>query len=95
MRPLPPLPFPSGPAFINLLPKRSSSLVVTSNQGLVNIVDTSNPTSANEFYQVLAMSVPARCTSYPRFRSWTRLPSSVPQPSLPAVHTWHLETQKE
>ncbi|KAF8479133.1 PAB-dependent poly-A-specific ribonuclease subunit PAN2 [Russula ochroleuca] len=52
MRPLSPLPFPSGPAFINLLPMRSSSLVVTSNQGLVNIVDTSNPTSANEFYQL-------------------------------------------
>ncbi|KAH9999109.1 PAB-dependent poly-A-specific ribonuclease subunit PAN2 [Russula vinacea] len=52
MKPLSPLPFPSGPAFINLLPMRSSSLVVTSNQGLVNIVDTSNPTSANEFYQL-------------------------------------------
>ena len=52
MKPLPPLPFPSGPAFINLLPMRSSSLVVTSNEGLVNIVDTSNPTSVNEFYQV-------------------------------------------
>lgn len=53
MKPLPPVPFPAGPAFINLLPMRPSSLVVTSNQGLVNIVDTSNPTSANEFYQVL------------------------------------------
>ncbi|KAI0247045.1 PAB-dependent poly-A-specific ribonuclease subunit PAN2, partial [Lactifluus subvellereus] len=52
MRPLPPVPFPAGPAFINLLPMRPSSLVVTSNQGLVNIVDTSNPTSANEFYQL-------------------------------------------
>lgn len=52
MKPLPPVPFPMGPAFINVLPKRSSSLVVTSNQGLVNIVDTSNPTSANEFYQL-------------------------------------------
>ncbi|KAI0293442.1 PAB-dependent poly-A-specific ribonuclease subunit PAN2 [Russula brevipes] len=52
MKPLSPVPFPSGPAFINLLPMRSSSLVVTSNQGLVNIVDTTNPTSANEFYQL-------------------------------------------
>ncbi|KAF8274229.1 PAB-dependent poly-A-specific ribonuclease subunit PAN2 [Lactarius quietus] len=52
LKPLPPVPFPAGPAFINVLPKRSSSLVVTSNQGLVNIVDTSNPTSANEFYQL-------------------------------------------
>jgi hypothetical protein len=52
MKPLSPVPFPAGPAFINILPMRSSSLVITSNQGLVNIVDTSNPTSANEFYQV-------------------------------------------
>ncbi|KAI0261046.1 ubiquitin carboxyl-terminal hydrolase-domain-containing protein [Gloeopeniophorella convolvens] len=52
MRPLPPVPFPAGPAFINVMPKRSSSLVVTSNQGLVNIVDTVNPTSSNEFYQL-------------------------------------------
>ncbi len=57
MKPLPPVPFPTGPAFINVLPKRSSSLVVTSNQGLVNIVDTSNPTSANEFYQVIVTSL--------------------------------------
>ena len=54
MRPLPPVPFPAGPAFINSLPRRSSSIVVTSNQGLVNIVDTSNPTNATEFYQVLS-----------------------------------------
>ena len=58
MKPLPPVPFPAGPAFINLLPMRSSSLVITSNQGLVNIVDTSNPTSANEFYQVIVIYLP-------------------------------------
>lgn len=52
MKPLPPVPFPAGPAFINVLPKRSSTIVVTSNQGLINIVDTSNPTNAAEFYQV-------------------------------------------
>ncbi|KAI0303542.1 PAB-dependent poly-A-specific ribonuclease subunit PAN2 [Multifurca ochricompacta] len=52
MKPLPPVPFPAGPTFINLLPMRSSSLVVTSNHGLVNIVDTLNPTSINEFYQL-------------------------------------------
>ena len=52
MRPLPPIPFSEGPAFINLLPKRSSSLVITSNQGLVNIVDVLNPNSDSEFYQV-------------------------------------------
>lgn len=60
MKPLAPVPFPAGPAFINVLPKRSSSLVVTSNQGLVNIVDTSNPTSANEFYQVIVTSLSLR-----------------------------------
>lgn len=52
MKPLPPVPFPAGPAFINVLPRRSSTIVVTSNQGLINIVDTSNPTNATEFYQV-------------------------------------------
>ncbi|EMD34423.1 hypothetical protein CERSUDRAFT_117294 [Gelatoporia subvermispora B] len=51
MQPLPPLPFPNGPAFINIIPKGSSKLVITSNTGLVNIVDTSNPTS-NEFYHL-------------------------------------------
>jgi hypothetical protein len=71
MKPLPPVPFPAGPAFINVLPKRSSSLVVTSNQGLVNIVDTSNPTSANEFYQVIFTSLSLR----------------VLIPSFPAGHT--------
>jgi hypothetical protein len=52
MRPLPPIPFSDGPAFINILPKRSSSLVITSNQGLVNVVDVLNPNSGSEFYQV-------------------------------------------
>ncbi|KAI0059101.1 PAB-dependent poly-A-specific ribonuclease subunit PAN2 [Artomyces pyxidatus] len=52
MRPLPPVPFPAGPAFLNMLPRRSSSLVVTSNQGLINIVDTSDPSNASEFYQL-------------------------------------------
>lgn len=52
LKPLPPLPFASGPAFINVIPKRSSILAITSHQGLVNIVDASNPT-VNEFYQVI------------------------------------------
>lgn len=51
MRPLPPIPFSDGPAFINLLPKYTSSLVVTSTQGLVNVVDVSN-TNSSEFYHV-------------------------------------------
>jgi len=52
MRPLPPVAFSSGPAFINILPKRPSSIAVTSNQGLINIVDVSNANMASEFYQV-------------------------------------------
>ncbi|KAF8163190.1 ubiquitin carboxyl-terminal hydrolase-domain-containing protein [Crassisporium funariophilum] len=52
MRPLPPVPFSAGPAFIRTFPKRPSSLVVVSNQGLVNIVDVSNPSASSEFYQL-------------------------------------------
>lgn len=52
MRPLPPIPFSEGPSFINLLPKHSSSLVVTSAQGLVNVVDVSDATNASGFYQL-------------------------------------------
>jgi hypothetical protein len=52
MRPLPPVAFSAGPAFINVLPRRPSSIAVTSNQGLVNIVDVSNANTASEFYQV-------------------------------------------
>ncbi|KAI0094078.1 PAB-dependent poly-A-specific ribonuclease subunit PAN2 [Irpex rosettiformis] len=51
MRPLPPIPFPAGPAFIELLPKRAGTIVVTSPQGLVNIVDVANVTNT-EFYQL-------------------------------------------
>ncbi|KAJ6546999.1 ubiquitin carboxyl-terminal hydrolase-domain-containing protein [Mycena capillaripes] len=50
MRPLPPIPFSSTPAFISILPKRPSTVVVASNQGLINIVDMS--TAASEFYQL-------------------------------------------
>ncbi|KAI6151085.1 ubiquitin carboxyl-terminal hydrolase-domain-containing protein [Pisolithus tinctorius] len=52
MRPLPPIPFSEGPAFINLVPKHSSSLVVTSAQGLVNVVDVSDATNISGFYQL-------------------------------------------
>lgn len=51
MRPMPPIPFSAGPAFIHTVPNRTSSLVVISNQGLINVVDASNSAS-NEFYQV-------------------------------------------
>ena len=52
LRPLPPIPFPAVPAFIHVLPKRSSSLAIISNHGLINVVDTSNPSASNEFHQV-------------------------------------------
>jgi hypothetical protein len=94
MKPLPPIPFPAGPAFINLLPMRSSSLVVTSNQGLVNIVDTSNPTSANEFYQVLLMSL-RFLVSLLSFSSWMHLLLSVLQPFPLLGRIWHSETRRE
>ncbi|EJF62633.1 hypothetical protein DICSQDRAFT_154466 [Dichomitus squalens LYAD-421 SS1] len=51
LKALPPIPFSSGPSFITRLPNRPSTLAITSSQGLVQIVDTSNPT-ANEFYQL-------------------------------------------
>ncbi|EPQ58579.1 hypothetical protein GLOTRDRAFT_35919 [Gloeophyllum trabeum ATCC 11539] len=56
LRALPPIPFSDGPAYINVHPKRPSSIVITSNQGLINIVDISNPNKANEFYQLDAPS---------------------------------------
>jgi hypothetical protein len=52
MRPLRPIPFSAGPAFIHTLPRRSSSIVITSDQGLINIMDVSNPNNTSEFYQV-------------------------------------------
>ncbi|KAF8797918.1 hypothetical protein BYT27DRAFT_7246743 [Phlegmacium glaucopus] len=52
MRPLPPIPFSAAPAFIHVLPKRSSSLAIMSNHGLINIVDASNPSGSSEFYQL-------------------------------------------
>ncbi|KAF8201644.1 ubiquitin carboxyl-terminal hydrolase-domain-containing protein [Pholiota molesta] len=59
MRPMPPIPFSAGPAFIHTIPNRTSSLVVISNQGLINVVDASNSAS-NEFYQ---LDVPTYVTS--------------------------------
>ncbi|KZT28674.1 hypothetical protein NEOLEDRAFT_1224080 [Neolentinus lepideus HHB14362 ss-1] len=55
-RALPPVPFSDGPAYINVQPKRQSSIVITSNQGLINIVDVSNPNKAYEFYHLDAPS---------------------------------------
>ncbi|TCD70609.1 poly(A)-specific ribonuclease [Steccherinum ochraceum] len=55
MRPLPPVPFSGGPSFLDRLPNRSSTIVVTSQEGLVNVVDVSNP-SDSEFYQLVTPS---------------------------------------
>ncbi|KXN85486.1 PAB-dependent poly(A)-specific ribonuclease subunit PAN2 [Leucoagaricus sp. SymC.cos] len=51
MRALPPMPF-SSPAFIHVLPKRSSSIAVVSNQGLIHIMDATNLGAPSEFYQL-------------------------------------------
>lgn len=52
MRSLPPIPFSSGPAFIHVLPKQVSTVAIVSTQGLINIVDVSNPKAISEFYQL-------------------------------------------
>lgn len=51
LKALPPIPFSAGPSFITRFSNRPSTLAITSNQGLVQIVDTTNP-NANEFYQL-------------------------------------------
>ncbi|KAG5340326.1 hypothetical protein C0989_002137 [Termitomyces sp. Mn162] len=61
MRSLPPIAFSSGPAFIHVLPKRASTIVIVSNQGLVNIVDVVNP-AASEFYQLDLASYVTSCS---------------------------------
>ncbi|KAF9265751.1 hypothetical protein L218DRAFT_859665 [Marasmius fiardii PR-910] len=52
MRALPPIPFSASPAFVSVVPNRSSSIAIASNQGLINIVDVTNPGAVNEFYQL-------------------------------------------
>ncbi|KAI0648291.1 ubiquitin carboxyl-terminal hydrolase-domain-containing protein [Trametes meyenii] len=59
MKPLPPIPFSAGPAFITRFPNRPTTLAITSSQGLIQIVDTTNP-STNEFYQ---LNTPSYVTS--------------------------------
>lgn len=58
LKALPPIPFSTGPASITRFSNRPSTLAITSNQGLVQIVDTANP-SMNEFYQVSQLLQPA------------------------------------
>jgi PAB-dependent poly(A)-specific ribonuclease subunit 2 len=55
LKPLSNIPFPTGPSFLNTIPRRSASTVmVTSREGLVNIVDAFEP-DATEVYQVTRM----------------------------------------
>lgn len=51
MRPLPPISFPSLPAFVKVHPRNSSHVVIASAQGQIQISDISNPTAA-QFYSV-------------------------------------------
>ncbi|KAF8305548.1 PAB-dependent poly-A-specific ribonuclease subunit PAN2 [Clavulina sp. PMI_390] len=55
LRPLPPIPFTDGPGFINVHPKKSTILTITSAGGAVHVVDTTKP---SEFeYHMLPLSV--------------------------------------
>ncbi|KAI0637414.1 ubiquitin carboxyl-terminal hydrolase-domain-containing protein [Trametes polyzona] len=51
MKALPPIPSPSGPSYLTRVPNRATTLAITTAEGLVQIVDVTNPT-ANEFYQL-------------------------------------------
>ncbi|KAG6850532.1 hypothetical protein H0H93_012148 [Arthromyces matolae] len=64
MRSLPPIAFSSGPAFLQVLPKRASTIAIVSSQGLVNVVDILNPT-ASEFYQLDLASYITSCAVSP------------------------------
>ena len=88
MRPLPPIPFSDGPAFINLLPMHTSSLVVTSPQGLVNVVDVSD-TNTSGFYHVrILFSLSPHLSNH---RSSSKPPpTSHPPPFHPTALTWPL-----
>ncbi|KAF8590468.1 hypothetical protein K439DRAFT_1329688 [Ramaria rubella] len=53
LRPLTPIPFLAEPAFINVHPRRSSTLIAASVHGLVNVIDILNQgTAPPEFYQL-------------------------------------------
>ena len=88
LRALPPVSFTAGPGFINTVPRRSSTVVVTSNRGLVNIVDASNPGDGGEFYQVRLRRQFCPCASLViACLSWTFHPMSVQLLCLPQVYT--------
>ncbi|WVQ76650.1 PAB-dependent poly(A)-specific ribonuclease subunit PAN2 [Cryptococcus sp. DSM 104548] len=52
LRPLPPISFPSGPAFVLLHPTSSSHLVAASQQGMLQTIDMSLGPSATVFQQL-------------------------------------------
>lgn len=52
LKPLPSLQFSAGPSFINAHPRSSSTVMVTSSQGLIHIIDIARPASGGEFSQV-------------------------------------------
>jgi hypothetical protein len=94
MRALPPIPFSAGPAFIHALPTRTSGLVVLSSQGLINIADVSDPSAANEFYQVRN-----HCSStfgpYSKMKYSWMFPLILPRLQYHQLqHIWHLEMLK-
>jgi len=53
MRSLPPVPFSANPAFVSVMPKKPSTIAITSSQGLINIVDVADLSSPHAFYQVI------------------------------------------
>lgn len=52
LRALPPVSFPSGPAFVRLHPSESSKLVIASQQGVLQTYDTSIGADASVFSQL-------------------------------------------
>lgn len=57
LRPLAPIPFPAGPAFINLDPTRDSSIVLTSDTGLIQVVDATDPSVPPQTHSVRGESL--------------------------------------
>ncbi len=90
LKALPPIPFSTGPAFITRFPNRPSTLAITSNQGLVQIVDSSNPAS-NEFHQVRDMT-PFRGTTLDTTASSMRHRSSAQSRPHRLVLIWRSVT---
>ena len=52
LRPLPPVSFPAGPAFVRLHPSDSAKMVIASQQGLLQTYDMSQSSDASAFTQL-------------------------------------------